>query len=139
MNGLPAEVRNKANRLVFDQQRADLHHQREELQRRLDGMKESDPAQEDDYHELEDQRDALDNKLKGMDQIGDRLDHPLPGQPPAFLLGINPAGSGQAIIAIGNPDHAQNVATYVPGTGAGLNDGMTTDVSRADIMAQTAH
>src|SRR5436305_5125510 len=48
MNGLPAEVRNKANRLVFDQQRADLHHQREELQRRLDGMKESDPAQEDE-------------------------------------------------------------------------------------------
>lgn len=138
MDGLPAEHRDKANRAVFQHQYDDLKHQRDEIQRKLNGMKESDPRQMDDYHELEDQRDALDNKLKGMGQIDDRLNKPLPGQPPAFLLGINPASSGQAIIAIGNPDHAQNVTTYVPGTTSGLNDGMVKDISRADVMLQAA-
>jgi pimeloyl-ACP methyl ester carboxylesterase len=100
-------------------------------------MKESDPAQEDDYHHLQDQLTTLDNKLKGMDQINDRLNHPLPGQPSAYLLGINTANAGQAIVAVGNPDHAQNVATYVPGTFAGL-DGIGTDIHRADVMGQAA-
>ncbi|MFE0022644.1 alpha/beta hydrolase [Amycolatopsis sp. NPDC059021] len=138
MDGLPAEDRDKANRAVFQQQRDNLKHQRDEIQHKLDGMRESDPRQMDDYHDLEKQRDALDDKLKGMNQINDRLNRPLPGQPPAFLLGLNPANSGQAIIAVGNPDHAQNVATYVPGTTSGLNDGMVKDISRADVMMQAA-
>jgi pimeloyl-ACP methyl ester carboxylesterase len=69
--------------------------------------------------------------------ISDRLKNPLPGQPPAYLLGVNTVNAGQAIIAVGNPDHAQNVATYVPGTFAGL-DGIGTDIQRADIMGLTA-
>ncbi|MFF4591747.1 alpha/beta hydrolase [Amycolatopsis sp. NPDC001319] len=56
----------------------------------------------------------------------------------AYLLGINPANSGQAIVAIGNPDTAVNVATYVPGTTAGLNDGMSTDIYRSDSMMHMA-
>lgn len=138
MDGLPAEDRDTANRSVFKQQRADLQHQRDDIQHRLDGMKESDPAQEDEFHDLERRRETLDNKIKGMDQINDRLDNPLPGQPHAYLLGINTANSGQAIIAVGNPDHAQNIATYVPGTTAGINDGMSTDINRADAMGQAA-
>jgi hypothetical protein len=58
-------------------------------------------------------------------------------QQPAYLLGINPDNAGQVIIAIGNPDHAASVATYVPGTFAGL-DGVDTDINRADLMGLTA-
>lgn len=137
MDGLPAETRDKANRAVFDQRRADLQRQRDEIQHRLDGLKESDPSDMDEYHELEDQRERLDEKLKGMDAIHDRMYHPLPGQPPAFLLGINPDNAGQVILASGNPDEAQNVATYVPGTTAGLTD-IGTDLNRAEVMGQAA-
>jgi hypothetical protein len=137
LDGLPAELRDTANRVVLDQKRTDLQHQRDDIQHRLDGLKRSDPRDMDEYHELEDQRAALDGKLKGMDSVSNRLKNRLPGQQPAYLLGINPDNAGQAIIAIGNPDHAANVATYVPGTFAGL-DGIDTDINRADLMGLTA-
>ncbi|MFF0147710.1 alpha/beta hydrolase family protein [Amycolatopsis sulphurea] len=138
MNGLPATDRDRANRIVLDRDYQDLHHQRDDIRHRLDGMKRSDPQQQEEYQALEKQLDALNGKIAGMDQIKTRLDQALPGQPPTYLLGINPANSGQAIVAIGNPDTAANVATYVPGTTAGLNDGMATDIGRSDSMAAKA-
>ncbi|WP_410669440.1 alpha/beta hydrolase [Amycolatopsis sp. cmx-4-68] len=138
MDGIPADVRDKANRVVFTQQYDDLTRQRDDLQHRMDGLNQSDPTQQSEYFDLERQRDSLSGKLTGMDQISDRLTNPLPGQPHAYLLGLNPQNSGQAIIAIGNPDTAVNVATYVPGTTAGINDGMATDINRSDAMVQAA-
>ncbi|MYW90569.1 hypothetical protein G3I59_08035 [Amycolatopsis rubida] len=138
MNGLPAADRDRANRAVLDRDYADLQRQRDDIRHRLDGTKRSDPQQQKEYYALQKQLDELNGKIAGMDQIKNRLDHALPGQPPAYLLGINPASSGQAIVAIGDPDHAANVATYVPGTTAGLNDGMHTDIERSDAMAAKA-
>ncbi|MEU0533428.1 alpha/beta hydrolase [Amycolatopsis tolypomycina] len=137
MDGLPAEVRDKANRTVFNQQYTDLQHQRDELRDRMNALNQSDPTEQTEYFDLERDAAAMDNKLKGLEAINERLNQPLPGQPPAFLLGIDTANAGHAIIAIGNPDHAQNVATYVPGTFAGL-DGFATDIQRADLMNHTA-
>lgn len=37
-----------------------------------------------------------------------------------YLLGFDSGGDGRAIVAKGNPDTADNVATFVPGTGADL-------------------
>lgn len=137
MDGLPAEVRDKANRAVFTQQYADLQRQRQELSIRMDALDQADPTQQSEYFDLERDAAAMDTKLQGLDAINERLTQPYPGQPPAFLLGIDTANAGRAIIAIGNPDHTVNVATYVPGTGAGL-DGFATDIQRADLMNQTA-
>lgn len=39
-----------------------------------------------------------------------------------FLLKLDPAGNGQAIVSIGNPDTATNVATLVPGTANNLGN-----------------
>ncbi|MEV7038369.1 alpha/beta hydrolase [Amycolatopsis sp. NPDC051061] len=137
LDGLPAEVRDKANRTIFTQQYADLQRQRQELRNRMDALDQSDPTQQSEYFDLERDAAAMDTKLHGLDAINERLTQPYPGQPSAFLLGIDTANAGHAIIAIGNPDHAQNVATYVPGTGSGL-DGFATDIQRADLMNQTA-
>lgn len=103
----------------------------------MDALNQSDPTEQTEYFDLERDAAALDKKLEGLGAINERLTQPLPGQPPAFLLGIDTANAGHAIIAIGNPDHAQNVATYVPGTGTGLK-GFATDIQRADVMNQTA-
>ncbi len=137
MDGLPAEVRDQANRAVFGRQYADLRQRREELRNRMTGLDQADPAQQSEYFDLEREAAAVDRKLQGLDAIDERLTRPLPGQPPAYLLGIDTADAGRAIVAVGNPDHARNVATYVPGTYAGL-DGFATDLQRADIMNQSA-
>jgi pimeloyl-ACP methyl ester carboxylesterase len=55
-----------------------------------------------------------------------------------YLLGFDATGNGRAIVAVGNPDTADNVVTYVPGTGAGL-DAVRGDLGRADIMTREAN
>ena len=66
-----------------------------------------------------------------MRQIQDRLDRP--PQPPdpnaAYLLGLDTNGSGHYILAVGNPDTADNVVTYVPG----VNNTMATSNWSVDI------
>ena len=126
-DGIPAEYRDTANRHVLADQRADLQGQ-------LDGLRARVRANPMDVVELRDQLNELTNKLRGLDDIRNRLDSS--GKPDAYLLGID-STHGQAIIAMGNPDTATNVATYVPGTGAGLNS-INGDMSRADRMAQAA-
>ncbi|RZQ60776.1 alpha/beta hydrolase [Amycolatopsis suaedae] len=132
MDGLPTVDRDRANRIVLDQQRGDLQQRRNEIQARMDEMEEG-PAQLD-YDLLKAERDTLDGKISGLDQIKQRLEQ----QPPAFLLGVDSANSGRAIVAIGNPDTAANVATYVPGTTSGLNSDTHIDIRRSDAMAQQA-
>jgi hypothetical protein len=43
-----------------------------------------------------------------------------PNRPPILLLGLDTADDGRAIVSIGDPDKAQNVATWVPGSLAEL-------------------
>ena len=86
--------------------------------------------------ELRGRLDGLSAKLRGLDDIRNRLDSDDPTKLDAYLLGIDSA-NGQALIAMGNPDTATNVATFVPGTGSGL-DSINGDMSRTDRMAQAA-
>jgi hypothetical protein len=82
--------------------------------------------------QLADQRKAAEGTLTGATTIGNRLADP--NQPPALLLGFDPAGDGRAVVSIGDPDTADNVVTYVPGTTSDL-PGIKTDLQRADTMA----
>jgi len=128
-DGIPAEYRDTANRQVLAEQRADLQGQLDELSERV----RKNPL---DAVELRDQINGLSAKLHGLDDIQNRLDSEGSGKPDAYLLGID-STHGQAIIAMGNPDTATNVATFVPGTGAGL-DSIGGDMERSDRMAQAA-
>jgi len=42
----------------------------------------------------------------------------------AYLLGLSTDGRGRAIVAMGDPDTADNVVTYVPGLGGSLDAGV---------------
>ncbi|WP_436502074.1 alpha/beta hydrolase [Actinokineospora sp. HUAS TT18] len=79
----------------------------------------------------------MNEKLGGLDTIEKRLTSPQAGQQQAYLLGIDSSGNGRAIVAIGNPDTAANVATFVPGTGARLGT-CGTDIGRSDSMVDAA-
>jgi hypothetical protein len=128
-DGIPAEYRDTANRQVLVDQRADLNTQLESLEARL----RANPLE---VLDLQGPIEDLKAKINGIDDIQDRLENPKGGQQDAYLLGID-SDKGQAIITMGNPDTATNVATFVPGTGAGL-DSIGTDMDRADSMARAA-
>ncbi|MEV6496433.1 alpha/beta hydrolase [Streptomyces prunicolor] len=134
LNGLPSAVRDEANRVVFDETRA-------RLQTELDSIP-NPPANEwtwitsgttpskvhtdewmDWYRQYGDRPEQLRQTLKGMGYIQARFDRTgEEGLPEAYLLGFDPVGlgDGKVIIANGNPDLADHVAVYVPGTYAGL-------------------
>ncbi|KUO02044.1 alpha/beta hydrolase [Streptomyces caeruleatus] len=135
LNGLPSEVRDEANRIVFSETRA-------RLQMELDSIPKS-PTNEwtwitsgpypskvhtdewmEWYRQYGDRQQQLNTTLKGMQYIQDRFDRTGEGGlPEAYLLGFDPTGlgDGKVIIANGNPDQADHTAVYVPGTFSGLD------------------
>jgi len=152
LDGVPAASRDIANRLALDhaqettQTSLDQTKSREDLIR---SMREqgriwelypdaSDPvtAAEAELMRLADQRSELEGKLRGLDAINGRLEDP--NQPRAYLLGVSTEGDGKAIVSVGNPDLADNVLTYVPGTGSDLSK-VGGDIDRANRMALDAN
>lgn len=132
LDGLPAEVRDEANRIVFVEKRA-------EYQLRLDAIPKP-PANEwtwitagmfpskvhtDEWMAWDkkygDEYRHLTASLNGMKAIDSRFDATgKEGLPEAYLLGFSPEGNGRAIVANGNPDTARHQAVYVPGTTSNL-------------------
>jgi len=147
MNGLPADVRDEANRTVLDETRG---------QYRLD--LDSIPAEPTDkytyitsggfpakvytdewmaWHEkYGDRKAGLEKVLNGINAIQDRFDRTgKNGLPEAYLLGFDPVGEddGRVIIANGNPDTADHTAIFVPGTGTDIG-GTSGNIDRSEAM-----
>jgi hypothetical protein len=78
----------------------------------------------------------LEGKARGLDAIDKRLGDT--NLPRAYLLGLSTADDGKAIVSVGNPDLADNVLTYVPGTGADLSK-VGGDIDRTNKMADDAN
>ncbi|MFI9325503.1 alpha/beta hydrolase [Kitasatospora aureofaciens] len=143
LDGIPAVSRDQANRTNLQNGKADL-------QRQLDALGPEPPEYGGgysagiavpnlDYTAWKQQHDLLVEKMNGINDIEKRLNTPVDSaHPPTFLLGFDTNGLGHAIVAVNNPDTADNVTTYVPGTGARLGkvDG---DISRSDAMVAAAN
>ncbi|MEV7596378.1 alpha/beta hydrolase [Kitasatospora sp. NPDC089797] len=141
LDGIPATGRDQANRINLARARTDLQHQLDGLGPEPDAVTGTPyGAVESPMHKLwKQQHDDLTEKLGGIDAIDKRLNTQVDAaHPPAYLLGFDTDGKGHAIVAINNPDTADNVSTYVPGTGARLGkvDG---DIDRSDKMVAAAN
>ncbi|MFC8620327.1 alpha/beta hydrolase [Micromonospora purpureochromogenes] len=109
LDGVPVAARDQANRLLLDDRREALLAARRELQSRPA----PGPAERAGLR-------RLDAGLAGVDGLAGRLATAEP--PRSYLLGLDPTGDGRAIVALGNPDRADRVLTYVPGMTADLAD-----------------
>ncbi|MCX4470014.1 alpha/beta hydrolase family protein [Micromonospora sp. NBC_01655] len=117
LDGVPAAARDQANRLLVDRRREVLLAER----RRLLGRWPLGPVETAGLA-------RVGATLAGLDALTARLAGG--GQPRAYLLGLDPGGEGRAIVALGDPDRADRVLTYVPGMTAGLADA-TGELGRA--------
>lgn len=154
LDGLPATVRDEANRTVLAETRGNYQTQ-------LDSIppppKEvwadiADPSGRgvhtpewmvwnamygDKYRDMSHIR----GRLKGMDAIQARFDATgTDGLPEAYLLGFDPEGKGdgKVILANGNPDTADHTAIYVPGTTSKL-DKIGGDINRGVNLWQASN
>jgi hypothetical protein len=99
LDGVPAAVRDRANRQRLD-----------ELMARLRDRIATTPAGHG--------RTQATERLANLHSLQQRLEH---AQPRAYLLGLDGTDDGRAIVAFGNPDVSDHIATYVPGVGASLD------------------
>ncbi|QUH05726.1 hypothetical protein HUO13_02460 [Saccharopolyspora erythraea] len=127
-DGVPVVVRDQANRSLLAQQRQALVDRIRDEKSRLD----PDSENAADWERI----NQLDEALKGIDKLNETLGKPGSGH---FLLGIDSTADsrGRVIVATGNPDTAEHVLTYVPGTTADLG-GAAGDVQRNDMLVQRA-
>ncbi|WP_346164048.1 alpha/beta hydrolase, partial [Streptomyces bangladeshensis] len=151
LDGLPSEVRDEANRIVFDETRA-------RYQMELDSIPKP-PANEWTYiatpggwaskvhtdewmawhNKYGDRYEHLNKSLHGMGKIQERFDKTGErGLPAAYLLGFDPDKDGRAIVANGNPDTADHQAVYVPGTTSDLNS-IEGNINRMVNLWDVAH
>jgi pimeloyl-ACP methyl ester carboxylesterase len=144
LNGLPIAARDRANRIVLDRTRAALQARLSYL-RSLPEVTTPQPTPQPSPRPggapptllPADEIAQIESKLRGIEALERRLAG-VPGRPQAYLVGLSGEGNGQAIVAIGDPDHADNVVTYVPGTGSSLGK-ISGDINRADAMALDAY
>ncbi|WP_329034196.1 alpha/beta hydrolase family protein [Streptomyces sp. NBC_01725] len=149
LDGLPATVRDEANRVVLEEKQGQLRME-------LDSMPKP-PANEwtwitaggypskvhtDEWmawhNKYGDRYEQLNKSLKGMGSIQDRFDRTGErGLPEAYLLGFSPEGNGRAIVANGNPDTADHQAVYVPGTTSNLGS-IGGDIGRMENVWRVA-
>jgi uncharacterized protein YukE len=126
-DGLPADVRDEANRTVLSEARAQYQTERNAIPPEPAKYKTVGPKAESVYtdewlawhQKYEARAKGLDKALAGMDNIERRFERTGTNHlPEAYLLGFDPFANtdGKVIIANGNPDTADHTATYVPGS-----------------------
>ncbi|MEU1787749.1 alpha/beta hydrolase [Streptomyces sparsogenes] len=153
LDGLPAAVRDEANRTVLAETRAEINLKLDEFdknrpepekyEQKWDNINQV-PVQGEKQVTLAwkawaRERSSIAEPLKGIEAIQSRFDRTgEDGLPEAYLLGFSPEGRGRAIIANGNPDDADHVAVYTPGTGASLSNSKG-DINRGVNLWKTSH
>ncbi|MEU7556228.1 alpha/beta hydrolase [Streptomyces sp. NPDC044571] len=130
LDGLPADVRDQANRAVLAEQHGAYQVELNGIPRepqpkyhyvqhgRAWMREETDEWRE--WHDKHADRKAhLEDRLHGMEVIQKRFDETgKDGLPEAYLLGFDAEANhdGRVILANGNPDTADHTAIFVPGT-----------------------
>lgn len=154
LDGVPAAARDIANRIVLDNE-LDRHNARQqqiadrlsylEAMAKQGRLGEVYPdagnplgAYLVETRKLADEKAGIDNKLTGLNGINDRLDTHETTLPRGYLLGLDTSGDGKAIVALGNPDGADNVFTYIPGTQTELS-WSPGELRRTDVMVRDAN
>jgi hypothetical protein len=110
LDGVPADARDQAARFLLYRQRAALRQRAAGL-RAPGGGGVPDPVRRAELAGLKERLDGIAATLARLDADG---------SPRAYLLRLDPARD-DVIVAVGDPDRAANVVTYVGGVGSGLS------------------
>lgn len=127
LNGLPAPVRDQANRRYMADQKVTIGAELNRL--RAQSSKEAVEA----IKEMELKLRQIASVEQGLALGGQN------GRDPALLLQLELGGLGKTAISFGDPDKADNIVAYVPGTGTKLDGFGGSDARRAAVMWDQAH
>lgn len=135
LDGVPAQARDEANGALLARELERLTARRAELEQQLQEL--PGPPGRTGHHGLTRELDAIGAALGGLELIAGRRARRADERQRAYLLRFDPAGDGRVVFAVGNPDRADRVLTYVPGTGSSLED-LPQHLDRTGEMEQDA-
>lgn len=154
LDGLPATVRDLANRVTLTAEIQRLSKEQARLEQEIKTptwspqltMHLSVPpapgsVSPEQVAAWEQELGRVDGLLQGLMAVQTGIGRPGTGRhglPPAYLLGVDTTDLGHVIVAFGNPDTARNVVTYVPGLGTTLA-GASGDMTRAARLWTAVH
>lgn len=130
LDGIPAAVRDEANRAVLQREIDALTARENDLTDQLWRGHDLNGAAARELAEVK-------SKLAGLRDIQRAVAAGGPAGREPMLLGLDTAGDGRAIVSLGNPDTARNVATLVPGVGASLGS-IKGELDRANLLWDAA-
>jgi hypothetical protein len=144
LDGIATEDRDTANRDLLAEEITDLDSQIARMEAELENT-----PRDGRYIDLENEIEAIRAQRDSLNNLNERIAEPYSKDghiADYYLLGYSSEADGQAIVSVGNPDTADNVNVYVPGTGAELSDlgvlgraeTMFYDASEADLESTTA-
>jgi hypothetical protein len=131
LDGIPTEDRDTANRDLLEEEITGLDDRIARMEAELENT-----PRDGRYEDLEAEIEALREQRDSLNNLNERIAEPYGKdghEADYYLLGYSAEADGQAIVSIGNPDTADNVNVYVPGTGANLAD-VDGVLSRAETM-----
>ncbi|MFE2365033.1 alpha/beta hydrolase [Streptomyces virginiae] len=149
LDGLPSAVRDDANRIVLAEQRGakqveydawlkkEPEHYRPYISPVTGREVKGAMVPTEEWRKWDEKRKEIEGGYQGMDAIQKRFDTYTSESSRPYLLGFDGKDMGRAIVAIGNPDTADNVVTYVPGTFAELKS-IDGDIGRAERLQAQA-
>ncbi|MCT7355120.1 alpha/beta hydrolase family protein [Streptomyces sp. 15-116A] len=151
MDGIPATARDEASRTVLASARGvaqveldswiakepkPAYYEREIINAQT-GERWTAKVPTEEWRAWDRKRKELKGTVDGMDALQTRIDTYQDETTRPYLLGFNEKGNGRVVVSIGNPDTADNVVTYVPGTGTKLSS-IGGDINRAELLHQQA-
>ncbi|WP_157620845.1 WXG100-like domain-containing protein [Saccharothrix sp. NRRL B-16348] len=138
LDGIPAEIRDQANRAVLDREIAALRTERDRLAALHDERLRAADEFSNNPGLWEQERERLiqlDQQIAVLERF--RPGGDLTSANQYYLLGLDTADDGKIIVSYGNPDTARDIATFVPGTYAELGQAGG-DIDRARMLATEA-
>ncbi|MFE5493839.1 alpha/beta hydrolase [Streptomyces virginiae] len=149
LDGLPSAVRDDANRIVLAEQlgakqveydawlKKEPEHYRPYISPITGREVKGAMVPTEEWKKWDEKRKEIEGGYQGMDAIQKRFDTYTSESSRPYLLGFDGKDMGRAVVAIGNPDTADNVVTYVPGTFAELKS-IDGDIGRAERLQAQA-
>jgi pimeloyl-ACP methyl ester carboxylesterase len=146
LDGMPAETRDEANREVLSNQITQLDAEITSVENQLEQMKADGldvlgsgrgQSINPEYQALLDRLDELNGQHDDAERLQGQIEEPSSSGAETYLLDFSLEGDGQAVVAIGNPDTADNAAVHVPGTYSELSN-FGSQIDRADTMQNDA-
>ncbi|MGH3902935.1 MAG: alpha/beta hydrolase [Pseudonocardiaceae bacterium] len=130
LDGLPAAVRDEANRARIDDERAALEDERDRLQADLD-----DNWFGGTFTNADAALEHVNAKLASLDRIEQTLDQPGDRQ----LLALDLSGErAEAAVAVGDVDTADHVAAFTPGLGSTVDGSLEGYDKDMELLRQQA-